>query len=427
MLATLRHRGFALVWFAGLISLLGDRAMLIALEYYVYQQTGSTLAMALAFTAYYLPTLLLGSIAGVFVDRWNRKRVMVVTNLAQTLAMLPLLLVHPGQHTWVVYLVIFIGISMATFFQPAEGAILPHLVPEEYLVPANAMNSLSDNTARLAGPPIGGALVAWLGLGSVAIVDSATFLLAAILISFVSVPTRMSQAVTESVETVDEATSSWVAAWKEWLDGLRLVVTNRAIAGIFVVAVTTSFGGCMFDPLIAPWVRSVLHQNATVLGWISTTGAIGGILGGILLGQFGRGLPPARIFGAGTVLAGLILLAMYNLKVLPLVLILCFAKSIPLVGSGAGLQTLLQRDVPDEYRGRVYGGLGTSNALVGLASLWIAGSLAEAIGIVPVLSLACGITVLAGLLGLVLLTRESPENPARDELAAGEKVSVRTQ
>src|SRR5438445_11924558 len=101
MLATLRHRNFALLWTAGTISLVGDRAMLIAMSYYVYQRTGSTLAMALMFTVFYVPTLLFGSIAGVFVDRWSRKRVMVITNLIQSPVFVPLLLVHAGGPTWI--------------------------------------------------------------------------------------------------------------------------------------------------------------------------------------------------------------------------------------------------------------------------------------------------------------------------------------
>ena len=96
MLATLRRRNFTLLWCAGLISLIGDRAMMTALPFYVYQQTSSTLATAALFTAAYLPMVLLGSVAGVFVDRWDRKRIMVLTNLIQTVVMLLLLLVRSG-------------------------------------------------------------------------------------------------------------------------------------------------------------------------------------------------------------------------------------------------------------------------------------------------------------------------------------------
>jgi MFS family permease len=399
MLATLRHRDFTLVWLAGLISMLGDRAMLIALQYYVYVQTGSTLAMAVMFTAFYAPMLLFGSVAGVFVDRWSRKRVMVVTNLAQGSAILALLLAHGAAATWIPYVVVFITMSMEAFFAPAEAAIIPSLVPEDNLVSANGLNALIDNIARLAGPPIGGILIAWLGLGSVAVVDSVTFVGAAILIVFVRAPGR--------TETLDEAAagaaSTWVETWRDWREGLAVLGTNRGIAAVVLVAVITSFGGTMFDPLIAPWVRSVVHGNATVLGSISTAGALGGMLGGILLGQFGRGIAPNRLFAAGCILTAGLLGVMYSVTILPVIIALSFVKSVPLVGSGAGLQTLLQTRVPDQYRGRIYGALGTSNAMVGVAGVWLAGALAGIIGIVHMLDVACLIMAVAGALGMVLL------------------------
>src|SRR5215210_6120577 len=90
MFYLLRRRNFALLWFGGLISIMGDRVLLVALPYFVYQQTGSTLATAGMVAAQLLPRLLFGSIAGVFVDRWDRKQVMVIASLSQGLVILPL-------------------------------------------------------------------------------------------------------------------------------------------------------------------------------------------------------------------------------------------------------------------------------------------------------------------------------------------------
>src|SRR5205823_11629872 len=130
---------FALLWCAGLISFIGDRAMLTALPFYVYQQTSSTLATAALFTAAYLPMVLLGSVAGVFVDRWDRKRIMVLTNLTQTVVMLLLLLVRSSTWLWLVLLVAFVEMSVAMFFQPAGTALLPRLGGEDQLAPAHAL------------------------------------------------------------------------------------------------------------------------------------------------------------------------------------------------------------------------------------------------------------------------------------------------
>jgi MFS family permease len=411
MLATLRRPNFALLWCAGLISLIGDRAMMTALPFYVYQQTNSTLATAALFTAAYLPMVLLGSVAGVFVDRWDRKRIMVLTNLIQAFVMLLLLLTHSSAWLWLVLLVAFVETSVAMFFGPAERALLPRLVRENQLIPANALTGLNDNIARLAGPPIGGALLGFLGLGSVAIVDSASFLIAAVLISLISVSSRPPR---DQVDVTDAVVSSWLRVWREWLDGLKVVRNDRLIAALFVVLGVTSLGGTIIDPLYAPFVRSVLHGGAAALGWLSTTGALGGLLGGLIVGQLGRKILPRHLTGVGTVVVGLLMLVMYNQTSLPVVMVLGFVMTVPVVGAGVGSSTLLQTGVPDAYRGRVFGALNTTAALVGLAGVGLAGIFGDILGIVPMLSVAGGITLLAGVIALVIL----PKGKAHSELAA---------
>jgi MFS family permease len=394
----LLRRDLALVWLGGLISLTGDRALLIALPVFVYQQTGSTLATAAMFTANYLPSVLLGTIAGVFVDRWSRKQIMVVTNLMQGVVMLLLLLVRSGEWLWLVYLVIFVETCIAMFFQPAEGALLPSLIGEEQLVQANALVGLNNNIARLAGPALGGLLIGIFGLQSVALFDSASFLIAGGMIALIS-----ATAPPASDNQPGEVASAWMRMWREWRDGLRLVVRSRAIAVLFLVVNLTSFGGAMIDPLYTPFMLDVVHADAVALGWLSTATAIGGIFGGLLLGRFGLRARPIYLVGVGTIVAGICLLVMYHLTVLSGVLVFGFLLGIPLVGSNAGLETFAQTNTPDRYRGRVFGAIGTTNALVGLASLAISGIFGEIVGIVPMLTVAAGITICAGIVALVAI------------------------
>ena len=154
MLATLRQRNFGLLWSAGLISLAGDWMLRIALPIYVYQLTGSALATSTMLIAGMLPDLLFGSIAGVFVDRWDRKRTMVICNLLLAIGLLPLLAVRSAEQLWLLYLVAFCESTIAQFFGPAENALLPQLVSEDQLVAANSLNSLNNSLARLIGPAL---------------------------------------------------------------------------------------------------------------------------------------------------------------------------------------------------------------------------------------------------------------------------------
>ncbi len=409
MFAVMRQRNFMLLWLSGLISLTGDRAMRVALPVYVYQQTGSTLATAAMAATYYAPAVLLGSLAGVFADRWDRRRIMIITNLIQALVMLLLLLVRSDEWLWLAYVVSFLDASVGMFFQPAESAIVPNLVGEEHLIPANSLGALNNNIARLAGPPVGGILIGLSGLASVAVLNAASFLCAAVLIGLISVTSKPPLVQGDVAEI---AVSSWVAVWREWLDGLRLVKDNRLITVLFTVMGITSFGGSMIDPLFNPFVLSVLDSGPAARGWLSTMGALGGLLAGVLMARFGGWLLPRQLTAFSSILAGILMLAVYNQKSLPAAMVLVFLLHIPVVAAGVGSQTMLQTGVPDRYRGRVYGALYTTMALLSLSGVAVAGVLGDVFGVVPMLSTAGCITVLAGVLALVLLPRAEQQSQA---------------
>jgi MFS family permease len=125
MVATLRQRNFAVLWFAGLISLMGNWMLWIALPVAVYTFTGSTLAVGAMLLANTLPGILFGSLAGVFVDRWECKRTMVVVNGLLAVSIIPLLLVRSADWLWLVYIVSFVQSTLSQFFAPAENAMLP--------------------------------------------------------------------------------------------------------------------------------------------------------------------------------------------------------------------------------------------------------------------------------------------------------------
>ena len=422
MLSTLRQRNFALLWVSSLISLIGDRALMTALPFYVYEQTGSTLAMAGMFGASYLPAFLFSSVAGVFVDRWDRKRILVVTNLIQSAVMLTLLLIQPTGWLWLVFLVTFIQMTLAMFTMPAEGALIPNLVAESQLLPANALTGLGNTIARLIGPAAGGVLLGVFGLSSVVFVDSASFLLAALLVLRIAVPARPAAA--PPADVAGTIWTSWRALGREWWEGLQLVRRTRLLAALFIVMNVTSLGGTLIDPLFVPFVQVQLHAGAEARGFLSTIGAVGGLLGGVLIGWIGNRAAPRYIVGWGTVIAGGFMLVIYNQTRLESAAVLICLMTVVVIGANVAATSLLQAGTPEQYRGRIYGALGTTNALIGLVAVGLAGALGEVVGIVPMLDVAAAITALAGVLGLVLLPRnEQAAGPAleREEprVAAG--------
>ena len=407
MLTTLRQRNFSLLWSAGLISMIGDWMLFIALPIYVYKLTGSALATSTMFIAEMIPSLLLGSVAGVFVDRWNRKRIMVITNLLLALGLLPLLLVHSTAWLWVVYVVAFVESVLTQFFTPAESALLPLLVSEEHLGPANSLNSLNKNIARLVGPPLGGIVAGLLGLPGITLMDAATFLIAGGMIALIVMKSGHIQEESEIVSTAAGRKHPIVAVWREWLEGLRLVKRERLVSIMFVLFAVTSLGEGVFGVLFVVFVYKILHGGALQLGWLMGAQAVGGLVGSMLVGYVFKFLSPSRLIGISAVLFGLIDLVIFNYPAFfpgfALAVILFVLVGIPGVGTMTSSYTLLQTAVADEYRGRIFGAIGTTGALFMLSGTILAGFLGDHVGVVTVLNTQGVVYVLAGVFALVTL------------------------
>ena len=184
MLRILRQPNFAKLWFGGLISMTGDWILIVGPAVRDLSADRLTLATGAMVLAFLIPSILLGSVAGVFVDRWDRQRLMVVINLILAVVLLPLLAID-ALGIWIAYVVLFVGSSLELLFTPAEGALLPNLLenPDDDLVTANALNGMNNHLARLIGPAIGGIIVAVGGLLAVTVIDAVFFLLAAALIA----------------------------------------------------------------------------------------------------------------------------------------------------------------------------------------------------------------------------------------------------
>ncbi|HYN89982.1 MAG TPA: MFS transporter [Ardenticatenaceae bacterium] len=411
MLATLRHRNFALLWTGGLISFTGNRMLSTALPYYVYQQTGSTIATAIMTVVAILPFVLLGSFSGVYVDRWNLKRILVLSNLLQTATVLLLLLFQTEALLWVVYVVGLAQAIISTFTEPAENKLLPQLVGDEHLLSANALNSLNNNLARLIGPPLGGALLGLFGLEIVVLFDSLSFLCAAALIALIALPTapRPAEGQPPAREATGALAERWARFWQEWREGVTLIGRDRLILTLTLILGATGFAGSMFSPLYPAFAEDVLRAGAVGFGWILTAQALGGILGGMLIGQWGRTLPATMLLAWGNILVGLLLALQFNVPFLPLALAVAFLIGPEQVAVNVGLQTLLQRSVPDPVKGRVFGAMGTLNALFGMSGAAAAGPLGLALGIVPSLNIAVAITIAVGALALVVFPRVMAE------------------
>jgi MFS family permease len=409
MLAILRQRNFALLWLGGLISFVGDWVLFIALPVFVYDLTGSALATGGMFIAQTAPRLLFGSIAGVFVDRWDRRRTMIIANVLSAAALLLLLPVRSIGDLWLVYLAAFLQASISLFFQPAESALVPILVGEEHLIHANALTALNWELTRLIAPPLGGLVMALFGLGSVIAIDSASFLLSAALIALIALPSA--KRVRPTVEHHTHATGAWRAVWHELTEGLRLVRRDRLVRALFIISGVAMVAEGIINVLGFPWLKQVLHGDALTRGWMASAQAVGGLIGGLLIGRVSKLVRPVYLIGLSGIMLGLVSLALINVTILPIdaalwlpaALLLKLLQGVPIMGLFVSVDTLLQQSVADHYRGRIFGAYGAISALTMLGGQAAASLLGDQVGLVPVLNWMGIMYLLAGVCALALL------------------------
>jgi MFS family permease len=402
MLHVLRQRNFLLLWIAGLVSMTGDWVLFTALPIYVYTLTRSPAATSLTIASSLLPSLLLGSLAGVFVDRWPRQRIMLLANILLAITLLPLLLVRSADLVWIVYLVGFLQSTIAQFFRPAEAAVLPTLVGEEMLVTANSLSSLSQNSARLLGPAIGGLIAVSTGIAGVTLIDAGSFAVAAILIALLVVPRSAAPGAAEGTQQAS------LAVWQEWLEGFRLVRGSTSLIVLMGIFGLSGLGEGVMSPIFVIWVKQLFHGSALQIGWFMSAQAVGGILGGLVIGALGSRIVPRRLawMACGGFAVLDIALFSYPQAYSPiwLGLVLIALVGIPAAGSGSSLTTLLQVATPDAYRGRVFGALGAMMALTMLIGTAIAGALGSIVGPIALLNGFQGGSYLLATGVLVLMT-----------------------
>ena len=402
MLAVLRQRGFFLLWSGGVLSVIGDYFLFVALPFFVYERTGSALATGAMFIAETLPRLIFGSVAGVFVDRWDRKKTMVLSDLSRALIVLPLLLVAAGGPLMLVYAVAFVEASVSMFFLPAKGATIPNLVAESDLTAANSLNSLSEEVPSLVGALLGGALLGVVGLSGLILLDAATYLASALLISLIGVPTAAGPDEEPEV-TPEVAVSAWANALKEWLGGLRLIGRDRSVAILFAVISVATVGEGVVTVLVIIFFRDVLGGGSAEFSYFIAAYGVGGIAGGLLLGWTSTLIDETRLFSLSLIANGLLLVAIFNIPVLAVIVALAVLSGMTVVGWLVTSQTLLQKWVPDRYRGRVFGTYETTQALTMLVGMGLAVVLEGLLGVVLVLSIVGAVWSGAGVVGWLML------------------------
>lgn len=368
---------FVVLWLSEGISMVGDRLLMVALISLVYDRTGSAGVVGLLMVFKAMPALLLGSLAGVFVDRWNRKWIMVTANLIQGL------LVFLLPIAWNITMICLIYLAMSAinqFFVPARSAVIPDLVPPETLITANSLFALSIVFAIAIGPAAGTWITENISLNAAFYLDSATFLIPAAAVAFLSIPYKQ----------VDQAGKNLgqdlKAGYKFALSQPSVLIALSTITTVFFIVGTISVSGVVIT-------RQVLYIESSKFGYLMSGLGAGMVVGAVISNVLKRWFSGVHTSLGGTTLmaAALILLPVFSNLVTA-----CLVASF--IGVGMILvqingQFLLQTVAPD-LRGRL---MGISQTLTGSATFLasaLVGLLLEKMAALIVLQTIGSLTIL---------------------------------
>jgi MFS family permease len=405
-----RNTNFRRLWGGNIVSLFGDWFNTIAIYRLIEELTGSPLALGAVFITKMLPLALASPVAGLIVDRWNRRRVMIGADLIRAVVVLGFLFVGDAADVWIIYALTALQVTISAVFNPAKSASIPNIVPGRDLLTANALMSATWSTMLAIGAAVGGLAVEALGPEAVFVIDSATYLVSAWFIWRTVIP-QDTEAAEPTATPVRDGLRTIVEGWRR----LREVPSVGRIA--LAKAAWGIGGGAPVFMLVFLAEALMPAQPALGIGLLYSARGLGTGLGPILARAW---LPDAQrwpaLLGVCMALSGLgyILVSQVGWlwAVVPLVI---FAHA----ASGANwvLSTvLLQMRTEDRFRGRVFATDWLLVTLVESASVLAAALLLEyaVASLGTIILLFASVQVLTGLVWLLTVVPAERRQPVSE-------------
>ncbi len=392
----LRNRDFRALWLGQLVSQIGDSFAIIAVVVLINDLTQSTLALGAMIVVVTLPQLIFGLIAGVFIDRFDRKLTMIVSDVVRGLAILSLVTVDSPSGVWLFYVVGFVMGTLGVFFNPARNAVLPNIMDQELLLTANALTQAGQVVATVFGPALAGLVIGWFGADFAFGFDFVTFLVSAVAIAIMRIPKGQNKVPKASLQVL----------WAELVEGLAFVRASRIILNIMLTAGVAMLGLGAITVLGVKYLAQELHVGPTGYGFLQSVQGIGMVAGGMLIGNFAAHIRSNLLVGTGMVALGVSIASLAVAPSFTVVLVAAFVIGLCMVTARATLAAMTQAVVPDEKRGRVESALNTLITVATTTSMALAGLLGDVIGLRPFFLLAGLVTAASG--GMAYVTLKMP-------------------
>ena len=386
-----RNPAYTRLWLAQAVSLLGDWFNTIVLAALVTSHSPEEsrgLAISGLLIARTLPPLLFSPFAGVLVDRFNRKRLLIASDVLRAIVVLGFLLVDSPSELWLIYLLTVIQFALSTVFEPGRSALLPNVCEPDDLVGANTLGSITWSVMLAAGAAIGGLVAGVVGPSAALVIDSLTFLVSAALITQVQLRPAVN---------IPRAT---------FIDGVRYLLANPDIAVTTLVKFGGSLGSIDLLMIVYATTYFVVGPEGTVsLGILWSAFGLGAAAGPLLLNRFNDGSIRAMrrliIVGYAWITLGWLLFGVAGSLAFA-----AFGLGVKALGSNVYWtysSVILQKRVPNEYLGRVFAIDMSFFQLSGVLSTLVIGALVDALGTDQARTISLG-TAIASLIPLALWT-----------------------
>lgn len=383
---------FFSIWSGQVFSLLGSGIAQFAVIWWLTQETGSGTVLAAASLAGLLPGVILGPLAGAYVDRWNRRRVMIVAD--SLIALVSLWLAYQfwsgAVQIWNIYLVVFLRSIGGAFHWPAMQASTTLMVPNGQLTRVAGMNQTLYGLIGIVSPPLGALLLAWIPIAGILMMDVLTALIAVLPLLFVLIP--------QPVRSDADSATTRPSVWSDFKAGLRYVWGWPGALALLGMAMVINFLLTPASTLMPLLVVQHFQGGALQLAWVESAWGVGMVAGGVFLsiwGGFKRRMHTS-LMGLAMMGVGCILVGVAPAWALWIAVAGYFVAGFFNPITNGPLFAILQATVAPEMQGRVFTLIGSLSGLMSPLSLAVAGPVADLTGVRPWFWLAGILCILMG-------------------------------
>lgn len=390
--AVLQNKSFALLWSGQSISFFGLAIYNTCLPFLVFHTGGGAIELGLANSFFIIPQIIFLLISGVYVDRWPKRKVLIICDVIRGVAVLGISLLLLMDMLILIHIYVLTALMglLSTFYRPAVRGFIPLIIKKEQLLSANSLRSISQELSGMIGPVVGGMLVASIGLYIAYSINTLTFLLSALLVSFISLKS------TTKINEVKEPSSFW----NDFKDGWNAIRERAWLGASILIASLSNIGIASFDVIVLPVFANEAYSGVKTYGWFIASLAVGALLCATIIGRLERLSHRGILYYTFMGLSGICVLLLSLKPFLFLTLLLLAIIGFSLTAFIIIWESAVQELVDENLLGRVtsfqmFGGL----ALLPIGYA-IFGYLIENIGYIYSMSLAGISIIIVSLLGL---------------------------